>query len=110
MPKVQEMLGSDDDVELVGQRWGAERAGEIIGEMARARRSLKEDMALVLEKSLVDRTVGRERSKLTELVESRQGRGKGRGGRLIFLKVEVEAGAKILRRRCRRGGGWCKVG
>ena len=102
MPKVQEMLGSDDDVELVGQRWGAERAGEIIGEMARARRSLKEDMALVLEKSLVDRTVGRERSKL--------GRGKGRDGRLIFLKVEVEAGAKILRRRCRRGGGWCKVG
>ena len=90
MPKVQEMLGSDDDVELVGQRWvekwGAERAGEIIGEMARVRRSLKEDMALVLEKSLVDRTVGRERSRLTELVESRQGRGKGRDGRLIFLK------------------------
>ena len=72
MPKVQEMLGSDDDVELVGQRWGAERAGEIIGEMDRARRSLKEDIALVLEKFLVDRTVSRERSELTELVTSRK--------------------------------------
>ena len=66
------MLGSDDDVELVGQRWGAERAGEIIGEMDRARRSLKEDIALVLEKFLVDRTVSRERSELTELVTSRK--------------------------------------